>query len=166
MTKQELLSKIDQTYKHSNVSLNPLLSESTIKILHKLCCNMANAGTYRTTNTNSLGKGHMPPAPEDIEHYMHHFINQMMTSHIMFHPVEFAIIAYKRLLDIFPFETHNEETATMFMNLLLAQEGYPVLNSPARLESYESAMEKARMMPFPDTDPLILLIAEELIKNI
>lgn len=164
MTKQELLNKIDQIYKNNNTHKNPLLSEATIQTLHRLCCNVENAGTYRTTNAKPLGKGHVPPAPEDIEHYMHHFMNQMETSHMMFHPVEFAIIAYKRLLDIFPFETHNEETAALFMNMLLAQEGYPILNSLKGLAGYEAAMEKARMMPFPDTDPLTMLVAQELVR--
>ena len=93
---------------------------------------------------------------------MHHFMNQMQTSHIMFHPVEFAVIAYKRLLDIFPFESHNEETAALFMNLLLARAGYPIADSPKNLAGYDSAIEKARVMPFPDTDPLVKLVAETL----
>ena len=164
MTKQALLKLIDQKYKHNNTYSNPLLSEVTIQTLHRLCCSEEHAGVYRTTQATPLGKGHVPPAPEDIDHFMHHFMNQLLTSHIMFHPVEFAIIAYKRLLDIFPFESHNEETATLFMNVLLAQEGYPVLDSPKDIPGYESAMEKARMMPFPDTDELTMLVAGQLIK--
>ena len=163
MTKQELLQQIDSAYKHTKTYSNPLLSEETIQTLHRLCCTSKQAGVYRTSEVNSLGPGHMPPAPEEIKHFMHHFMNQMETSHIMFHPVEFAIIAYKRLLDIFPFESHNEETAALFMNLLLAQESYPVLDSPAALDGYEEAMEKARMMPFPDTDSLVMLIGKELL---
>ena len=84
----------------------------------------------------------------------------------MFHPVEFATIAYKRLLDIFPFESHNEETATLFLNLLLAQEGCPVIAPPSTLDGYEEAMKKARMMPFPDTNSLTMLIAKSLLKEI
>ena len=164
MNKQELLNRIDETYKNNKNYMNPLLSEDTIKTLHRLCCHTDKAGTYRTTTAQSLGKGHIPPAPEEIDHFMHHFMNQMETSHIMFHPVEFAAIAYKRLLDIFPFETHNEETATLFMNLLLAQEGYPVMDSPSALDGYEEAMEKARIMPFPDTNPLTVLVAKALLK--
>lgn len=165
MTKQELFNTVDQTYKHAKTSKNPLLTEETIKTLHRLCCPNKNGGTYRTSTATSLGKGHIPPAPTEIEHFMHHFINQMETSHVMFHPVEFAVITYKRLLDIYPFESHNEETAMLFLNLLLARQGYPVLGPLANLDGYEEAMEKARMMPFPDTDPLIILAAKELLKN-
>lgn len=165
MTKQELLNHIDQTYKQTETYADPLLSESTIKTLHRLCCSTDNAGEYRMINAAPLGKGHVPPAPEDIDHFMHHFMNQMMTSRVMFHPVEFASIAYKRLLDIFPFETHNEETAVLFMNLLLAQAGYPVLDSPSKSDGYDDAMEKARMMPFPDTDPLTILVGKKLLNK-
>lgn len=165
MTKQELLNKIDETYKHNKNYKNPLLSEDTIKTLHRLCCPANHAGTYRTTSAESMGNGHTPPLPEEIDHFMHHFINQMETSRIMFHPVEFAAIAYKRLLDIFPFESHNEETAALFMNLLLTQEGYPVIDSPSTLDGYEKAMEKARIMPFPDTNPLAMLVASAILEK-
>lgn len=164
MLKSEIFTKLDSASNKNNLQNNPLLNESTIRTLHRLCCHSEYAGTYRTTSAVSLGLGHLPPAPEEIEHFMHHFMNQMQTSHIMFHPVEFAVIAYKRFLDIFPFESHNEETAVLFMNLLLAQGGYPIADDPVGLEGYEKAMEQARTMPFPDTDPLVKLIAESLIK--
>ena len=164
MKKQELLHQIDQTYKNNKNYSTPLLTEHTIKTLHSICCPTEKAGTYRTTEAAPLGKGHKPPHPDEIEHFMHHFMNQMETSNIMFHPVEFAAIAYKRLLDIFPFETHNEETAALFMNVLLAGEGYPVIDRPSKLEGYEEAMEKARMMPFPDTDDLTVMIGEEIVR--
>lgn len=163
MTKSELFAKLDITYNTNQIHINSLLNESTIKTLHRLCCPQKKAGNYRTVAADSLGTGHVPPAPEEIDHYMHHFMNQMQTSHIMFHPVEFAIIAYKRLLDIFPFESHNEETASLFMNLLLAQAGYPIADSPKNLAGYDAAIEKARIMPFPDTDPLVKLVAETLL---
>lgn len=165
MTKKKLLENIDTLYKSNNPHTNPLLNEAAIQSLHRLCCPHEHAGTYRKTSATPLGIGHLPPVPEEIDHFMHHFMNQMMTSHIMFHPVEFAIIAYKRLLDIFPFESHNEETAVLFMNLLLAQSGYPIIDDPSGLEGYEEAMEQARTMPFPDTDPLVKLVAENLIKE-
>ena len=165
MTKKKLIENIDSFYKSNGLYENPLLNEGTIQTLHRLCCSNEHADTYRTVSMKPLGAGHMPPAPEEIHHFMHHFINQMQTSRIMFHPVEFAIIAYKRLLDLYPFESHNEETAVLFMNLLLAQGGYPIVDNPAGLEGYEEAMEQARTMPFPDTDPLVKLIAKDLIKE-
>lgn len=164
MLKSEIFTKLDSACNKHNPQNNPLLNKITIRTLHRLCCHSEKAGTYRTTSAASLGPGHIPPVPEEIDHFMHHFMNQMQTSHIMFHPVEFAIIAYKRLLDIFPFESHNEETAVLFMNLLLAQSGYSIADDPSGLEGYEKAMEQARTMPFPDTDPLVKLIAESLIK--
>lgn len=159
MTKQDLLSKIDKTYRNHDTNTDPILSEYTILTLHRLCSVGGKEGCYRTTAISPLGVGHKPPAPDEIHHFMEHFINQMKTSRIMFHPVEFAAIAYKRLLDICPFKTNNEETAAMFLNLLLAREGYPIVNQPSDLPGYEEVMKQARTMPFPDTDPLVILIA-------
>lgn len=165
MTKQELLTKIDETYRNPNYNTDPILSEYTILTLHRLCSAGGNGGVYRTVSITPLGIGHKPPAPDEIHHFMEHFINQMKTSRIMFHPVEFAAIAYKRLLDICPFETGNEETAAMFLNLLLAREGYPIVNLPSDLPGYEEVMKQARAMPFPDTDPLVILIATAILQT-
>lgn len=165
MIKQELLNTIDHKYKQHNKNSNLLLSESTIKILHQLCSPENKTGAYRSTEAIPQGIGHTPPPAKEIDHFMQHFMNQLETSEIMFHPVEFASIAYKRLLDIYPFDSHNEETATLFLNLLLASHGYPVIESPSSLKGYEEAMEKARMMPFPDTNPLTILIATALCKK-
>ena len=164
MTKQELQNRLDERYQNREKDNATLLSEHTIQTLHSLCCGESESSAYRTTPLSPMGKGHKPPLPEDIAHFMKHFMNQMETSRIMFHPVEFAAIAYKRLLDICPFEGHNEETASLFLNLLLARDGYPVVKRPSSLPGYEEAMEKARIMPFPDTDPLTILIATAILE--
>lgn len=164
MTKQQLLNRIDETYRHDVRDLTMLLNEETIKTLHTICSQTKDpsyAGRYRDIPAIPCGPGHNPPKPEDIDHFMKHFINQMTTSIPMFHPVEFAAIAYKRLLDIYPFSSFNEETALLYLNLLLSKSGYPILSIPdTRKEEYESAMVSARTMPFPDTDPLVLLIGK------
>ncbi|MDO4555783.1 MAG: Fic family protein [Lachnospiraceae bacterium] len=164
MTKIKLLQNIDIEYKRSNADFSNLFSEYTILTLHKICCRNAasiQAGVYRKGPALPCGPGHNPPEASDIPHYMNHFINQMITSRPMFHPIEFAAISYKRLLDIYPFPSFNEETATLFMNLLLSREGYPLASIPSIYAGeYESAMMAARRMPNPDTDPLVCLIAK------
>lgn len=163
MTKQVLFHKIDQQYTARKPDLAPLLTEQTIQILHHLCCPEEAADSYRCQELNPTGKGHKPPHPDELDHFMNHFINQLELSHAMFHPVEFASIAYKRLLDLSPFASRNEETAALFLNMLLAAQGYPIIRNPVELEGYSRAMEKARSMPFPDTDDLSVLIGKEIL---
>lgn len=168
MTKQQMLNNIDAELKDSSGNVDFLLTEDTILSLHKICCSSdsTSAGTYRQESALPCGKGHKPPKASDIDHFMEHFINQMLTSRPMFHPVEFAAIAYKRLLDIYPFDAYNEEVAALFMNLLLSASGYPVVSIPTSYtEEYEAAMIEARKMPFPDTDPLLRLICKCMKKN-
>jgi Fic family protein len=167
MKKQEQFKRIDQEWKAIPGNVDFLLSEETIKTLQKICCMENPDGAYRTGDFLPEGPHHNPPKASDLDHFMGHFINQMKTSRIMFHPVEFAAIAYKRLLDISPFAAQNEPTAALFLNLLLSASGYPILPSPSTLGTeYEAAMEKAREMPFPDTDPLVSLIAASMEKII
>lgn len=164
MTKQQLLTHIDETYRQNAGDFSGLLTEETIRTLHKICAQASDAskaGIYRDEPVLPCGPNHNPPTPAEIDHFMSHFINQMMTSRPMFHPVEFAAIAYKRLLDIYPFASHNEETALLYMNLLLSRSGYPIITIPDNCkEEYETAMASARTMPFPDTDPFVILIAK------
>jgi hypothetical protein len=159
MKKQERFKHIDQEWTVSPGNVDFLLNEETIKTLQKICCAENPGGAYRTEDLLPDGPHHNPPKASDLNHFMGHFINQMKTSRIMFHPIEFAAIAYKRLLDISPFAAQNEQTAALYLNLLLSVSGYPILPLPSTLgEEYSAAMEKAREMPFPDTDPLVSLI--------
>ena len=169
MTKQEMLNHIDEEFKIQPNDTSFLFTEKTILNLHKICCRSfasIQAGVYRKGPALPCGPGHTPPEASQIPHFMNHFMNQMITSKPMFHPVEFAAISYKRLLDIYPFSSCNEEVATLFMNLLLSKEGYPVISVPSIYAGeYESAMMAARKMPFPDTDPLVVLIGKCILNN-
>lgn len=163
MTKQQILNHIDKELKNTSGNVDFLLTEDTILSLHKICCtaDSALAGTYRQGPALPCGDGHKPPEASEIDHFMGHFINQMLTSRPMFHPIEFAVIAYKRLLDIYPFDCCNEEVAALFMNMLLSASGYPIVTIPSDYgKEYKEAMIKAREMPFPDTDPLLFLICK------
>lgn len=164
MTKQQLLSHIDEIYRQNTTDFTDLLTEKTICTLHTICSQASDpskAGIYRKEPALPCGPNHNPPEPAEIAHFMSHFMNQMITSRSMFHPVEFAAIAYKRLLDIYPFASFNEETALLYMNLLLSRAGYPVIAIPdTDKEEYETAMIAARTMPFPDTDPFVLFIGK------
>lgn len=166
MNKYDLLKELTHLVSKENKINSFLLTEETLQILHSICCPKDKSKTYRTIDLSSTGKGHKPPHPEEIEHFMNHFIGQLETSLGLFHPVEFSAIAYKRFLDLSPFVSHNEETGALFLNVLLSSAGYPVIQNPISLPGYGEAMEKARIMPFPDTDELTTLIGEEILQQL
>lgn len=164
MNKYDLLKEITHLTPKEHTINSFLLTEETLQALHGICCPKDGAKTYRTSDLSPTGKGHKPPHAEDIEHFMNHFMGQLETSLGLFHPVEFAAIAYKRFLDLSPFDSHNEETGALFLNVLLSSAGYPVIQNPVSLPGYAEAMEKARIMPFPDTDDLTSLIGKEILR--
>lgn len=104
---------------------------------------------------------HKQPGVEDIPHLMEHFINQMRSSRQMLHPIEYAAICYKRLMDIGPFGEGNGKVARLLMNAVLVNNGYCVTTIPLeRHEEFENALEESRKDNNTHIDGLINLLAE------
>lgn len=119
------------------------------------------AGSYRTESIKATSTGHIPPAPEELERLMGHFISQMQISRQMFHPIEFAAICHKRILELYPFEEGNEEVAMLVMNLILAHHGYTILPSFKGQEAeYLRTLKAAQHPSSPDIDGFIYFIAQ------
>lgn len=88
------------------------ITETIIKRLHYLFYNKMDqeeAGQYRKSQVYISGTEYLPPAPEEVPHLMEHFINQIQNSKKLMHPIEFASICHKRLVDIHPFKDGMEE---------------------------------------------------------
>lgn len=118
---------------------------------------------YRTSNSEPL-KTHTPPAPEELEHFMGHFMGQMQMSKKMFHPIEFAGLVYKRIMDIRPFKAKNEEVALALMNFVLMQSDYPMINIAGDNKEYEAALEKAQHPSSPDVDRWFIFVANKVLE--
>lgn len=86
-----------------------------------------NAGTYRTGNVLITGSSHTPPDAHEIPHLMRQFVRWMKAGVEKYHPVELAALAHHRLVHIHPFVDGNGRTARLLMNLLLMQQGYPLV---------------------------------------
>ena len=116
--------------------------------------------TKETKGTLS-GSKQMYPMPEELPHFMGHFINQMESSKNLLHPIEFAAICHKRLMDIHPFEEGNGKVARLLMNLILVNAGYPVTSIPPVLHNeYRNALKASQGVNNPDIDGFIKLITE------
>lgn len=125
-----------------------VITEDMIKKFHGIMFETDNpeeAGVYRQVEIELPQLSYTPPKHEELPHLMEHFVSQMSLSAQMFHPVEFAAICYKRMLDISPFKEGNEEIASLLMNLILLNKGYSELEfSKEQQPEYLAALRQAR----------------------
>ena len=145
------------------------ITEELLKKFHELVLEekglAEEAGSYRKIMIKGIGTRHMPPAPEELEHLMSHFIGQMQISRQMFHPIEFAAICHKRVMEICPFKEGNEEVAMLVMNLILVHHGYGMIKSFKNQEDdYLRTLEAAQHPSSPDIDSFIEFIARCVVK--
>lgn len=140
-----------------------VMSEELINRLHEVFYRRINeeeAGAYRQISGYVEETNYLPPVPEELEHLMKHFISQMEISKKMFHPLEYAAICHKRIIDIRPYKEGNEQIARLLMNLILVNEGYGVVTiCPDIREEYMKACKAAQHKSMPNVEPLINLIA-------
>lgn len=145
------------------------ISEAIIKKLHYLFCEKMDggeAGQYRKLQINSSGTDSIPPLPEDVPHFMEHFINQMKSSGRFMHPIEFATMCHKRMIDIHPFQEGNGVIAWLLMNLILVNAGYGIASiSPVHQDEYKNALRLSQRKNNPDIDTLIKFITERVIES-
>lgn len=128
-------------------------TEALIKTLHSRNLSISDsAAEYRSTTIEPLETPHRIAAPEDIPHLMNHYISQVTISSYSLHPIEVAAMAYKRFLDIYPFEHHNEETAVAIAGFLLQKAGYYFNGFPAFLkDEYIASIKQAQSTGIPDS---------------
>ena len=145
------------------------ITEDIIKHLHFLFYNkvdMEEAGQYRKIQIYLSGTEYLPPIPEDVLHLMKHFINEMDSFKQRMHPIEFAAICHKRLVDIHPFKDGNGRTARLLMNLILVNAGYGITSIPPVLRNeYISALMASQRENNPDIDTFNNFIVECVIET-
>lgn len=145
-----------------------VLTEDFIRQLHLLLCkeeDPAHAGTYRSADVELPAQEAMGPDSNELPRFMEHFMNQMKTSKNLFHPIEYAAICCKRLMELQPFFTGNQKVAQMAMYQILRNDGYAVVIPPELEQQYESALNAALRKQNPDIDSFVKLIAECVISN-
>lgn len=166
MTRQELYKLADAHRVESGnnclltFQTNPktMLTEESLKEMHKL---LGGTGVYRNGNLESKPIGINPPEASELVRLIGHFISQLQISRQMFHPIEYATICHKRILELYPFEDKNEEVAFFVLNVLLMQGGYqPITIEEAQKEIYVSKLQAAQHPSHPDIDGFITFIAE------
>lgn len=90
------------------------------------------------------GSAHVPPEAREVPHHMQNFVRWMRTNQGKLHPIELAALAHHRLVFIHPFSDGNGRTARLLMNLLLMQQGYPLVTVLKNdRKKYYDVLEKA-----------------------
>lgn len=126
-------------------------TETILKQIHQLILkgiNRNGAGVYRTVQVRISGSKHIPP---DV-----YLLNSMIEDYFRFyryqknrlHPVILAAEMHERLVSIHPFIDGNGRTSRLVMNLILLQNGYPIVSLKGDLpnrQRYYSALEKVQV---------------------
>lgn len=166
MTRRELYKLADAHRTENNQNClvafqtdsNTMLTEESLKEMHKL---LGGTGVYRTGDLQSKPIGIMPPEAGELPRLMGHFISQLQISRQMFHPIEYATICHKRILELYPFKDKNEEVAFLVLNVLLMQGGYQSITiEETQRVQYISKLQKAQHPSHPDIDGFITFITE------
>lgn len=106
------------------------ISEILIRHLHQMVIQDIDkewAGRYRDRNVIIGGAKHVPPEAVEIPGQMHDLISWLRHNKNNLHPIELAAILHHKLVYIHPFFDGNGRTARLAMNILLMQDGYPLI---------------------------------------
>lgn len=145
------------------------ITEEIIKKLHYFFYNKLDseqAGKYREEKVFISGTEYIPPAPEKIDNLMKKFLNDMNIQKDKLHPIEYAALLHKGLVDIHPFLDGNGRTARLLMNLVLVAKGYGVVSIPPVLrKDYIDSLVFSQRKENPESETFIKLIAECVIET-
>jgi Fic family protein len=106
------------------------LSEYVLKQIHALVLygiDRNNAGSYRQVPVLIAGSKHTPPQPYLLEPLMNDYFEFYNQHKHSLHPVLLAAEMHERLVTIHPFIDGNGRTSRLIMNLILLQNGYPLV---------------------------------------
>lgn len=116
------------------------------------------AGTLRTKGIVVTGTDYDFPKPAQLATCMKQFIEKITLWQNTLHPVQCAAYAHLELVTIHPFVDGNGRTARLLMNVILAQNGYPITIIPPVLRmQYIAAL---RVSNNGNSEPFFDLIAD------
>lgn len=152
---------IDYLYELIQHDKKQTISELTIRDLQKLIVKETDAnvaGRYRTGNVIITGSKHIPIDASEVPAKMRDLITWHNREKERLHPIELAAIFHHKLVNIHPFFDGNGRTARLLMNLILMQQGYPlVMILKNDRKQYYQALEKADK---DDYEQFVKLIAQ------
>lgn len=118
-----LYDLIDKNKQHT-------VSEMLIKNLHQIIIQETDkewAGRYRNANVIIGGAKHTPPDALQVPQKMRDLIGWLNSQKNKINIIELAALLHHKLVHIHPFFDGNGRTSRLAMNLLLMQNGYPLV---------------------------------------
>ncbi|MCP4137228.1 MAG: Fic family protein [bacterium] len=123
------------------------ITEKDILDIHRLFyfrIDNENAGQYRKVNISVRGSEYTFPLFKTVPRLMEKFTAAIPELRKKNHPVEFAALLHKKLVEIHPFIDGNGRAARLLMNLALLQEEYVITVIPAVVRGeYFNCLEAA-----------------------
>ena len=143
------------------------ISERLIRSLQQLIVKDSDpsiAGNYRTGSVMISGSKHRPPDAIDVPIHMGELIKWVQKNIKHIHPIVLAATFHHRIAHIHPFFDGNGRTARLAMNVLLMQNGYPlVIILKNDRKKYYDVLEKADKGKL---EPLIKFVAQAVEKSL
>lgn len=137
------------------------LSEHLIRSIQQLIVKDSDpsvAGTYRSGSVIITGSKHRPPNATQVPYLMRELISWTKKSINSLHIIECAALLHHKLSMIHPFFDGNGRNARLVMNLLLMQQGFPLVTILKNdRKKYYTVLEKADL---GQTEPLVKFIAQ------
>jgi len=127
------------------------LNDTVLKQIHQLILkgiNKAGAGVYRTAQIRITGSRHVPPEAFLLNGLMDDYFRFYNQQKNRLHPVILAAEMHERLASIHPFIDGNGRTSRLIMNLILLQNGYPIVSLKGDLanrQRYYRALEAVQI---------------------
>jgi Fic family protein len=111
--------------------------KETVEVTEQLICKLHSlvmkktdehfAGRYREGNVMIAGTTHMPPDALEVPHQMRALISWYRKNRNKLDTVELAAMLHHKLVYTHPFFDGNGRTARLLMNVVLMQQGYPLV---------------------------------------
>jgi Fic family protein len=112
------------------------------------------AGEYRVIEVYPYGTDKRPYAlPYDIPEKMEQLQAWSDQARETLHPVQYATDLHQKFVTIHPFKDGNGRTARLLMNLILTENGYPVINVNPSKDARKQYMEALATAEEPQNDP-------------
>ncbi|MBU1778519.1 MAG: Fic family protein [Patescibacteria group bacterium] len=106
------------------------ISEHLIRTLHQLIMQETDkewAGVYRNSNVIIGGSDHTPPDALDVPQKMRELVGWIKENKNKLHIIELSALLHHKLVHIHPFFDGNGRTSRIMMNLILMQNGFPLV---------------------------------------
>ncbi len=143
------------------------ISERLIRTLHQLIMQGTDkewAGVYRNSNVIIGGADHTPPDALEVPQKIRELVDWIKANKNKLHIIELSTLLHHKLVHIHPFFDGNGRASRIMMNLLLMQNGFPlVIVLKNDRKKYYNVLDQADKGNY---NPLVRFIAQAIERSL